>query len=217
VDVWINSTNPPCNIMKATDAKSGANIPITIPSTFSGNNGKGFFSLPAGGIAILGRNDGNILINGSITFNAIPICPCGGSNQPPCPVVPGANLPTKLINGVNQFEYSLNSTFESIDIGCGNGENGRIAAKLQGGSPVWANNVTHQPVPMIQSNQIDILRHRDDNCQEVGVFPFSITDCVTNPNPPCGAPICPLRGVRTCQLDRKGEGGTVSVYIQSTD
>lgn len=217
VDVWINSTNPPCNKMKATNDRTGAEITITVPDTFKSNNGKGVFALPAGDTATLSRKDNELVINGSVSFNAIPVCPCGGDGQPPCPVVPGFNLPAKLVNGVTQFEYALNTGFEAIDIGCGNGVNSKIRVALDGGNPVWANNVTHAPVSTIQNGPIDIARRIDSNCEAVGVFPFSITDCVTNPNRPCGQPICPLRGVRTCQLDRQGSGGVVTVGVYGFD
>lgn len=215
VDVWWNSETPSANNINVRGADGGGRkYPVRIPSNFARGE-KGVFTLPAGKTVIIDRTAGGDLLNGTITFNCIPVCPCGGDNQPPCPQLPGDfPLPTKLVNGVNQCEFALNtaSRFESVDISCVNGANSNAAMAVEGGTPVWKNNVTNQPVSRIQNGLVDVAKKIDTNCSAVGVFPFNATDCVGTPNPPCGQPFC-FHTVRDCQLDRQGSGGTVTVII----
>ncbi len=210
VDVWFNSENPFANNISV---REGAHkYQVRIPSIFTRGE-KGVFTLPAGRTVTIDRISGGDVLNGTITFDAIPVCPCGGSGQPPCPQLPGDfKLPTKLVNGVNQCEFALNTGFESIDISCVNGAHSNTAMAVQGGTPVWKNNVTNQPVSRIQNGLVDVAKKIDMNCSAVGVFPFNATDCIQTPNPPCGQPFC-FHTVRDCQLDRKGSGGTVTIII----
>ena len=213
VEVWWNSENPFANNInvRGTDG-GGRKYPVRIPSNFSRGE-KGVFTLPAGKTVLIDRSTGGDVLNGTITFNCIPVCPCGGSGQPPCPQLPGDfPLPTKLVNGVNQCEFALNTGFESVDISCVNGANSNTAMAVEGGTPVWKNNVTNQPVTRIQNGLVDVAKKIDTNCSAVGVFPFNATDCIQTPNPPCGQPFC-FHTVRDCQLDRQGSGGTVTVII----
>lgn len=212
VDVWWNCENPFATNINVRDGSR--KIPVRIPSNFSRGE-KGVFTLNAGQTVIVDRSTGGDTLNGTITFNAIPVCPCGGTLPSPCPQLPGDfPLPTKLPNGVNQCEFALNtpSDFESVDISCVNGSNSNTAMAVEGGSPVWKNNVTNQPVSRIQNGLVDVAKKIDTNCSAVGVFPFNATDCIQTPNPPCGQPFC-FHTVRDCQLDRKGHGGTVTVII----
>ena len=210
VDVWWNSENPFATNINVRDGSR--KIPVRIPSNFARGE-KGVFTLNAGQTVIVDRSTGGDVLNGTITFNCIPVCPCGGASQPPCPQLPGDfPLPTKLVNGVNQCEFALNTGFESVDISCVNGSNSNTAMALEGGTPVWKNNVTNQPVSRIQNGLVDVAKKIDTNCSAVGVFPFNATDCIQTPNPPCGQPFC-FHTVRDCQLDRQGNGGTVTVII----
>ncbi len=210
VDVWFNSENPFANNINVR--QGGHKLPVRIPSIFTRGE-KGVFTLPAGQTVTIDRTSGGNVLNGTITFNCIPVCPCGGSGQPPCPQLPGDfPLPTKLVNGVNQCEFALNTGFESVDISCVNGANSNTAMAVEGGTPVWKNNVTNQPVTRIQNGLVDVAKKIDTNCAAVGVFPFNATDCIQTPNPPCGQQFC-FHTVRDCQLDRKGSGGTVTVII----
>ncbi|HEY9719801.1 MAG TPA: hypothetical protein V6C69_20140 [Trichormus sp.] len=215
VEVWWNGTNPAAN--NITVKSGNERIPVRIPSIFT-DAGKGSFFLAPNQAVIISRTSGGNFLNGTITFNSIPVCPCGGEGQPPCPQLDDFRLPKKLVNGVNQAEFALNapSNFESIDISCVNGADSRIEMLAEGGSPKWQNNVTHQPVSRIVNRRVDVAAHKDENCAEVGVFPFNATDCVQTPSPPCGQPFC-FHAVRDCQLDRQGSGGTVSVIIVGFD
>jgi hypothetical protein len=213
VEVWWNATNPAANniTVKSGDEK----LPVRIPAIFT-DAGKGRFVLAPNQIASISRTSGGTILNGTITFNSIPVCPCGGEGQPPCPQLDGFALPKKLVNGVNQAEFALNTGFESIDISCVNGAGSRVEMLVEGGSPAWQNNVTHQPVKEIFNRRVNVAEGKDDNCDLVGVFPFNATDCVQTPHPPCGQPFC-FHAVRDCQLDRQGSGGTVTVVIVGFD
>jgi len=216
VEVWWNCENPFANNITVHDGNHV--LPVRVPSNFTRAE-KGVFNLPAGATATITRNSGGSTMSGTITFDCIPVCPCGGSGQPPCPVLPaGFRLPERLVNGVNQAEFTLNppSNFESVDISCVNGANSRILMELVGGSPVWQNPATHQPVSKIVNRMVDVAARRDENCAEVGVFPFNASDCIQTPLPPCGQPIC-FHAVRDCQLDRQGSGGTVTIVIAGFD
>jgi hypothetical protein len=209
VDVWWNGTNPTADNL-TVKTLNGRPVTVAVPGTFGG--GKGVFTLAPGQTVSVARTNGGTVLNGTITFNCIPVCPCGGPSQPPCPVVPGFTLPSKLVNGVNQCEFALNTGFESVDISCVNGANCQTTMNMAGGSPVWKNNITKQPVGTIGNQRVDVSKRIDGNCNNVGVFPFNATDCIQTPNPPCGTPFC-FHATRDCQLDRQGSGGTVTCVI----
>jgi len=209
--VWWNAKRLAANYITIRDVDGDKILPLRIPSIYTRGE-KGVFTLDAGHTAVVTRNSGGTELDGTITFDGIPVCPCGGNGQPPCPQIDGFRLPKKLVNGVNQAEVSLNTGFESVDISCVYGANAHITILLDGGSPQWQNNITHEHVSQIKNKRVDVDERRDENCGEVGVFPFNATDCIQAPNPPCGQPIC-FHVVRDCRLDRQGSGGTVTIVF----
>jgi hypothetical protein len=213
VFVWWNSETPNARQISVTD-QTGGHPQVKIPNIFSRGE-KGQIALPAGYTITIASTSGSPVLNGTITFDCIPVCPCGGGgSQPPCPQVgTGFNLPTQLVNGVNQAEFALNTIFESVDISCVNGANSKLEMEVKGGTPQWIDPVTKNPVIHIKNGSVDVAARVDDNCSRLGVFPFNATDCIKTPNPPCGQPIC-FHKQRDCQLDRKGQGGTVTIVIK---
>jgi hypothetical protein len=213
VQVWWNSETPNARQIAVTN-QNGQRLTVKIPNIYSRGE-KGAIEVPAGDTVTIASTAGNGVLNGTITFDCIPICPCGpGTSFPSCPQVgEGFNLPTALPNGVDQAEFALNTIFESVDISCVNGANTKLEMEVKGGTPQWIDPVTKNPVSNIANGPVNVSARTDDNCARLGVFPFNATDCIKTPNPPCGQPIC-FHKQRDCQLDRKGQGGTVTIKIK---
>jgi hypothetical protein len=218
VAVWWNCTSPGANNINVISDNHTINV--RIPSQYP-NGEKGVFTLTAGQLATITPKSGNTIVSGSLTFACTPTCPCGTEGLVPCPQLGGGfYLPERLPNGTNQGEFTLNNNgHESVDISCVNGANAKIVMKLEGGSPIWA---THGGVPTssITNKRIDIAAKRDENCTQVGVYPFNLTQCNSTNTVTClnGQPLCSAtNGADFCELGRNGTGGTVTVEIQGFD
>lgn len=209
VDVWWNCTSPPPSAI--TVKVGGAPVKVNL----SRDTGKGFFTLSAGQTATIERTGGGSIVSAAMTFDSIPTCPCGIDGSPGCPQFgDGFRLPTKLPNGVNQAECTLNTGGnESVDISCVNGANSKIVMQLAGGSPAWS-------VGSITNKRIDIAAGTDQNCTQRGVYPFNYTQCSSKSINTClnGIFLCTAtNGPDFCEVGRAGSGGTVTVVIEGFD
>ena len=138
-----------------------------------------------------------LCLSGTVTFDALPNCPC--QTYP---------------NGVTQAEFTLNPSNQSevIDITLVNGNSNVIAMDMVGGGP-WLLETTNAPTTHIQN-----LAFPASNADNPGIYPQNCTICTgTNDKAPCTLPNTPCSSQAICQVQRSnGVGGKIVVTLVSS-
>lgn len=145
--------------------------------------------------SIVVNGDAGVCLSGTVTFDALPNCPC-----------------KQFPNGVTQAEFTLNPSnqSEAIDITLVNG-NSYVMSMDVTGDP-WLVETTEAPLAHIQN-----LPYPSPNSNNPGIYPSNCTVCIDNTNPPCpGLPATECDSIAVCQLERNnGVGGNVTVTLVS--
>ena len=139
----------------------------------------------------------NLCISGTVTFDALPNCPC-----------------ETFPNGVTQAEFTLNTSNKSevIDITLVNGNSNVIAMDMIGGGS-WLLETTDSAMSHIQN-----LPFPASNADNPGIYPPNCTVCTgTNNDAPCTLPNTPCSSNAICQMQRtNGVGGKVVITLVSS-
>lgn len=183
-----NSTEQPITVWVTLGAVTGCvKIPDLPFITHPVGTLQGSFSLPAGQTQAFPTDKG--CVNGNLAFGSAP------NNCAPSP-------------GINLAEFNLNNGTEAIDISAVTGVNAKIEYSMTGGGTWSAGG--H---PQVTSFENQALHH---NVGQVGVFPYSCTNCVNSAQKPSCVPDSPCNTERICNVERpsSSSGGTVTITFQ---
>lgn len=165
---------------------------------------QGWFTLAAGGLIAYAPPRG-FGLNGNFAFGTPPI-----------------NCPTDAFpNGVNLAEFILDNAFqgagaqETIDISAVAGVNAKLEFSMRGGGD-WNAGPTEPKVIEFENKDLD------DNCGQVGVFPYGCDNCTESVSPPqCDdspAPppygSCQTAAICNVQREASSAGGIVLVKFK---
>jgi len=198
-----NATDQDVQVYITLDATPGCiqNVADLTFVTNSVNNLQGWFTLAPNGLVSYIPPEG-VGVNGNFAFGTLPI-----------------NCPTDAFpNGVNLAEFILNNSFqglgaqETIDISAVAGVNCYIQFSMSGGG-AWNAGATEPNVTEFENKSLN------DNCGQVGVYPYGCDDCTrrvvppecTGPPPPPPYGNCQSAPICNVQRDASTAGGTVSI------
>lgn len=179
-------------VQNVADVPFVTNVVNPLQGSFTLSQGQPVSYTPPAGVGI----------SGNFTFGTAPI-----------------NCPTDdFPNGVNVAEFILNNSFqgagaqETIDISAVAGVNSLIQFAMSGGGG-WNAGSTEPNVTEFENKGLN------DNCGQVGVFPYGCDNCTKSTSPPeCSGPPtpppygdCQSAPICNVQRDASSSGGTVTV------